>query len=309
MNSFGNVLRDKDNPSSTISHLGFQEVGRTVKSNNNPIPSGLTGSMVSGGGGVLTKGQKGLLGFSSSLKQGDCGLGPGRLSQISGSYCSMDELNKWSSSIPCKSAAGQAGEGIIGGVGLEQTNEEAGILPGRPTATGTTSLAGGPLLPSDKLLKGECKLTSTTMMTEEDSLSEVVEEVYTGQSRQSEYHLPQCTVPSCGILRSTPSRFDMPKDSLSLASGETYGGRSNRLPEHFPSRGNNMTAAIGALSITASHLGKSADSLSLAAGEVYVKSNRDCCYSSLSLKVMCLHLKPKAVLICAHHSYRFTITS
>ncbi len=223
-------------------------------------------------------GQKGLIGFSSSLKQGDCGSGQGHLSQICGSYCNMDELNKRSSSIPCNSASGQAGLGVIGGVGLEQTNEvAAGILPGGPAAIGsTTSLAGGPLLPSGKLIKGEYKFTSTTMMTEEDSLTDVAEEVYrVHQSRQSEHHLPQCAIPSCGILRSsTSSRFYGPIDSLSLATGEAYGGRqSNRLTkEHFPLLDNNVAAAArGALSITAaSNLGKSADSLSslAAAGEL-----------------------------------------
>ncbi len=78
-------------------------------------------------------------------------------------------------------------------------------------------------------------------------------------------------MPVLGVLN-TPLHFDMPEDSLSLAAGETYGGQSNRLPEHFP-RGRNWTA-IGGLGTTTAHLGKSANSLSLTAGEVYVKKNK-----------------------------------
>ncbi len=327
-------------------------VVRSDNKSHNPIPSGLSGT-VSGGGGLLPKGQQGLFNFSSSLKQGNCGLGPD-LSQNSRSYCNMNEPNKWSSSIPCNSAlaAGQAGVGVIGGAGLEQTNEEAGLLPNGPTTgTSTSSLAVGPLLPSDKLLKGKCQLTSTTMMTEEDSLSEVVGEVHRGwQSRQSKQHHPQCTAPERGVFKSTashivmsadslissageeyreqnrqpeqhlsqstvpvlgvlntPLHFDMPEDSLSLAAGETIGGQSSRLPEHFP-RSRNMTA-IGDLSTTTAHLGKSANSLSLTAGEVYVKKTKLLLQQPVTQGNVLTLGALSSTDLCPPPSYRFTITS
>ncbi len=211
-------------------------MGRTIvksnNKNNNPIPSGLSGT-VSGGGGLLPKGQQGFISFSSSLKQGNYDLGPD-LSQNPGSYCSMNELNKWSSSIPCNSAlaAGQAGGGVIGVAGLEQTNEEVGLLPNGPTTnTSAASLAGGPLLPSDMLLKGKYHLTSTTMTTEEDSLSEVVGETYRGwQSIQSKQNHPQCTAPERGVFKNTSSHIVMPADLLISSADEEY-SRQNRQPE------------------------------------------------------------------------------
>ncbi len=322
LNSFGDVLRD--NPSSTTSNFDHREVGRAIvncngtnnnNSNNNPIPSCLNDTVI-GGGGVLSKVQQGLFGFSSSLKQVHGGLGPG-LSQISGSNYLTKEPNKWSSSIPCNSATGQIVGGVIGELGLVQTNEEVGLLlPGRP-ASGTINLARGPLLPSSKPFKGKCKLTSTTMTTEEDSLSEAVGEVYRGQGsrRQSEHHphqstaftrgalrnnsshlimpadsllssagnevqrhqngqpikyLSQGTVPVLGATINTPSGFDMPEDSLSLAAGVACRGRNSNLPEHIP-RGSKNVGAIGFSSSTnAAYLGKSIDSLPLATGEMYI---------------------------------------
>ncbi len=243
---------------------------RSNNKSNNHIPSSLSGT-VAGGGGLLPKGQQqGLCSFSSLLKQGNYGLGSDLSCQDSGSYCSTNELDKWSSSNnPCNSASGHAGMGVIGGgARLKQTNQEAGLLSNRPTSgTSTVNIAGGSLLARNVVPKENCHLTSTTVMAEEDTPSEVVGEAYRGwKSRQPNPYHQQCVVaPESGVFEHTPSHIDVRVDSFISYSDKEYRGES-RQPEKHVSQ---STMPVPGVLNTPLSFDIPEDSLSLAAGEMY----------------------------------------